>query len=207
MIKIYNNPNNRILLATTNKGKQEELKELLAGLPCRLVTPNQIHLALDVKETGNSYSENAILKAEAYASASGFITLADDTGLEVDALNGAPGLHSARFSPLPGATDADRRKLLLETLARHARPWLARFQCVVAVAAPLTGIQLFDGSVEGEIIDVEKGIHGFGYDRLFWIPQAGKTMAELSMEEKNKLSHRAVAVKKAIPYLEKIIRS
>lgn len=191
----------KVLLATTNHGKQGELMELLAGLPCSLVTPEGLQLDLVVEETGASYSENAILKAEAYCLASGLITIADDTGLEVDALNGAPGLHSARFSPLPGAGDADRRKLLLETLAAHPQPWPARFRCVVAVAIPGMPIITFDGAIEGEILDHERGKHGFGYDRLFWIPRAGKTMAELGMTEKNEISHRAVAVKKAIPYL------
>lgn len=189
------------LLATTNSGKLRELFSLLSGLPIRLISPVDVNLNLDVAETGSSYAENATIKALAYHSATGLPVLADDTGLEVDALGGAPGLRSARFSPLPGATDADRRILLLGALAGKPRPWLARFQCAVAVAVPGHDIQVFHGSVEGEIIKEERGDHGFGYDRLFYIPVAGKTMAELDLEEKNRFSHRAVAVNRSIPFL------
>ena len=111
--------------------------------------------------------------------------LADDTGLEVDALGGAPGLHSARFSTIVGATDADRRAKLLSVLAGTPRPWTAHFTCVVVVAFPLQPLQLFEGAVYGEIIEEERGEHGFGYDRLFYIPRAGRTLAELDLEEKN----------------------
>ena len=190
-----------LLLATTNKGKLRELRSLLNGLPFRCVSPDDIGLAMEVPETGDTYAENATLKALAYLSKGGIPVLADDTGLEVDALDGAPGLHSARFSTLPGATDADRRAKLLRVLADKPRPWLARFQCVVAVAIPGRAVELFHGSVEGEIIPSERGEHGFGYDRLFYIPAAGKTLAELDLAEKNAFSHRAVAVNKALSYL------
>ncbi len=191
----------KILLATSNKGKLRELCSLLDGLPFECVSPDDIDLALDVPETGATYSENAALKAMAYHAASGLTVLADDTGLEVDALDGAPGLHSARFSTIPAATDADRRVKLLRVLADKPRPWLARFRCVVAVAFPGNEVEYFHGSVEGEIIPEERGEHGFGYDRLFYIPAAGKTLAELDLLEKNAFSHRAVAVRNAIPYL------
>jgi len=195
----------KILLATTNNGKLRELRSLMEGLPFDCVSPVEFGLPLDVPETGTTYAENATLKALAYQSASGLIVVADDTGLEVDALDGAPGLHSARFSTLPAATDADRRAKLLHLLMEKSRPWLACFQCVVAVAVPGRGVELFHGSVEGEIIPSERGEHGFGYDRLFYIPAAGKTLAELDMSEKNAFSHRAVAVKNAIPYIIKTI--
>lgn len=191
----------RLLLATTNSGKLREFRSLLAGLPLQLVDPVEMKLDLHVAETGTTYAENATIKALAYQAASGLPVLADDTGLEVDALEGAPGLHSARFSPQPDATDADRRRLLLDTLAGKPRPWLACFQCAVALALPGHDIRIFHGLVEGEIIEEEQGDHGFGYDRLFRVNDAGKTMAELDLGEKNRYSHRAVAVKKAIPYL------
>lgn len=191
----------KILLATSNNGKLRELRSLVEGLDFDFVSPGEIGLALDVPETGDTYAENATLKALAYQSASGLTVVADDTGLEVDALDGAPGLHSARFSTLPGATDADRRAKLLRVLADKPRPWTARFQCAVAVALPGKDVELFIGTVEGEIIPEERGEHGFGYDRLFYIPAAGKTLAELDLLEKNAFSHRAVAVKKAIPYI------
>jgi XTP/dITP diphosphohydrolase len=206
MININNNKSMQLLLATTNKGKIRELSSLLAGLPLQLLTPQEVSPDTRVEETGRTYLENALLKAFAYQAATGLAVLADDTGLEVEALDGAPGLHSARFSPLPGATDADRRALLLAHLAGKPRPWLARFQCVVVVLLPGAEPQVSYGSVEGEIIGEERGEQGFGYDRLFWIPAAGKTMAELGLEGKNRFSHRAAAVKNAIPYLRSVIK-
>jgi XTP/dITP diphosphohydrolase len=206
MININNNKGMQLLLATTNKGKIGELSALLAGLPLQLLTPQEVSPDTRVEETGRTYLENALLKAFAYQAATGLAVLADDTGLEVDALDGAPGLHSARFSPLPGATDADRRALLLAHLAGKPRPWQARFQCVVVVLLPGAEPQVSYGSVEGEIIGEERGEQGFGYDRLFWIPAAGKTMAELGLEGKNRFSHRAAAVKNAIPYLRSVIK-
>jgi len=201
MININNIIPPRLLLATTNNGKLRELRSLLASLPFQLVTPEEVSPAARVEESGCTYLENALLKAHAYHAATGLPVLADDTGLEVDVLGGAPGVHSARFSPEPGATDADRRALLLAQLAGKPRPWLARFHCVVAVVMPGCEPQVFSGSVDGEIIEEERGEHGFGYDCLFWIPAAGKTMAELELDEKNRFSHRAIAVKNAIPYL------
>lgn len=193
--------NQKILLATTNNGKLHELRSLLDPLPFTLLSPADLGLVLDVPETGSTYAENAALKAKAFHSAAGLPVLADDTGLEVDALDGAPGLHSARFSSDPAATDADRRAKLLRVLADKPRPWLARFRCVVAVALPDREIEFFQGSVEGEIIPEERGAHGFGYDRLFYIPATGMTLAELRLSEKNAISHRAVAVRNAIPFL------
>jgi XTP/dITP diphosphohydrolase len=141
-------------------------------------------------------------KARAYAAASGLVALADDSGLEVDALNGAPGLYSARYSAKPGATDADRRKYLLENLHTRPRPWKAHFHATVAIAQPAGEIRFADGNCYGEIIPEERGMNGFGYDPIFFIPDKGCTMAELEQEEKNKLSHRGLAVKAAIPILK-----
>jgi len=200
MINIINK-NSRILIATTNPGKEKELRELLKDIPAELVTPDNLGLRVDVEETGLTYAENASLKAKALCGISGLPTLADDTGLEVDFLEGRPGLHSARFSPLPGATDADRRRKLLAELMGKPKPWSAHFHCCVAVAFPEEEIRLFDGDVFGEIIDEERGDHGFGYDRIFYIPGAGQTLAEIDLALKNEFSHRAVAVRNAIPYL------
>lgn len=205
IIKINNKKLPKLLIATTNAGKQRELRSLLKECPFHLVVPSDLGITIEVPETGSSYDENAAIKAQAFLEASGIAVISDDTGLEVDALNGAPGLHSARYSSLPGAKDSDRRAKLLGALAGLPQPWTARFRCTVAVAAPGQEIQLFRGAVEGEIIDRESGDHGFGYDRLFWIPEAGKTLADLTLEEKNTFSHRAVAVKNAIPYLLKIL--
>ncbi len=205
IININNKKLPRLLLATTNAGKQRELRSLLKNCPIQIVVPSDLGIAIEVPETGFSYDENASIKAQAFLDASGIAVVSDDTGLEVDALNGAPGLHSARYSNLPFATDVDRRAKLLDALKGIPQPWTARFRCTVAVAAPGREIQLFRGTVEGVIINRESGDHGFGYDRLFWIPEAGKTMADLTLEEKNTFSHRAVAVKKAIPYILKIL--
>jgi XTP/dITP diphosphohydrolase len=132
------------------------------------------------------------------------ICLADDTGLEVETLGGAPGLHSARYSPDINATDADRRIYLLEQLKNRPQPWKALFRCVIAIATPPGDVYFTEGICPGEIISKEHGSHGFGYDPIFQLSPIGKTMAELSMPEKNKLSHRAIAVKHALPVLDKL---
>jgi XTP/dITP diphosphohydrolase len=191
----------KLLLATTNIGKTVELKDLLKEHSFEVVTPSELGIKLDVPEDGGSYAANASLKARAFFEASGLITLADDTGLEVDALGGRPGIYSARYVDRPGATDADRRAKLLSELKGLPRPWTAHFHCAVAVASPGQGMHLFDGDVYGEIVPEESGEYGFGYDRLFYIPQMGKTLAACDMREKNAISHRALAVKAALPYL------
>jgi XTP/dITP diphosphohydrolase len=194
----------KLLIATNNKGKVEELQDLLknAGIEC--VTPAQIQLELDVEEDGATHKENAGKKALVFAQASGMISLADDSGLEVDALGGAPGLYSARYSPKPGATDADRRAFLLQNLTEKPRPWAARFHATIAIATPTGEIEFAEGNCPGEIIPDERGTGGFGYDPIFLLTGLGKTMAELDMDEKNRLSHRARAVMNAMPILKKM---
>jgi XTP/dITP diphosphohydrolase len=188
---------NKLLIATNNKGKVKELQELLKDTGIDLVTPAQIDLQLNVVEDGNTYAENATKKAIAFANAGGMISLADDSGLEVDALDGTPGLYSARYSPKPNATDADRRAFLLQNLQDKRRPWMARFHATIAIATPNGDVHLTEGICEGEIFPEERGRGGFGYDPIFLLNDLGKTMAELSMDEKNRLSHRAKAVMKA----------
>ncbi len=197
----------KLLLASGNRGKLREIQALLEGMDVELIIPSQLGIELNVEEDGSTYEENAAHKAMAYANAAELLTLADDSGLEVDALNGAPGIHSARFSPLPGATDADRRAHLLSQLRGKPRPWPARFHCTVALAIPSGEIRFAQGDCSGEIIPEERGQHGFGYDPIFLIPGTGKTMAELSMEEKNQLSHRARAVREALPILRNLLKS
>ena len=191
----------RILLATNNRGKLVEIKDLLKDLDIDLVMPSQLGLKLKVKETGQSYTENSALKGQAFAQASGLLTLADDSGLEVEALDGQPGIRSARFAPQPDATDADRRAYLLQQLQAKPQPWRARFYCVAAIVSPDGRIDFTQGECPGEIIPKEQGHFGFGYDPIFFIPSMGKTMAELSMAEKNLISHRAKAVKAITPLL------
>jgi XTP/dITP diphosphohydrolase len=198
---------NRLLIATNNKGKVKELQALLKDTGLELVTPADINLDLDVEEDGTTYAENAAKKAIAFAHASGLVSLADDSGLEVEALDGAPGLYSARYHPRPGANDADRRAYMIENLHGKPRPWTAHFHATIAIAIPGQDINIVEGNCYGEIIPEERGIGGFGYDPIFLFPELNKTMAELAMEEKNRLSHRAKAVMNAIPILKKIHQS
>lgn len=194
----------KLLIATNNKGKVIELQELLKDTGIELVTPADINLTLEVEEDGKDYAENASKKAIAFANSSGLISLADDSGLEVEALGGAPGLYSARYSPKPGANDADRRHFLLQNVKDKPRPWKAHFHATIAIAKPSGEVEVVEGNCFGEIIPEERGNGGFGYDPIFFLPEYNQTMAELSMEEKNRLSHRALAVMNAIPVLKKI---
>ena len=207
ILELHNFIMSKLLIATNNQGKVKELQKLLKDIGIELVTPAQIDLALDVVEDGNTYAENATKKAIAFANASGMISLADDSGLEVDALDGAPGLYSARYSPKSNATDADRRAYLLQNLQNKPRPWTARFHATIAIATQNGEIYLAEGICEGEIIPVERGTGGFGYDPIFLLSELGKTMAELSMDEKNRLSHRSKAVIKAKAILSRRFNS
>ncbi len=195
-----------LLLATNNKGKVEELQDLLKDLNLQLLTPADINLELDVVEDGLTYAENATKKATAFAQASGLLSLADDSGLEVDALNGEPGLYSARFGSTDGKklTYAERRKLLIRNLQHFPRPWTARFKATIAIADTNYQLQITEGFCEGEIIPEERGTGGFGYDPIFLFPELGKTMSELSSELKNRLSHRAKAVIKTKDILKSL---
>lgn len=194
----------KLLIATNNKGKVIELQDLLKDTGIELVTPADINLNLEVEEDGATYAENASKKAIAFAHASGLISLADDSGLEVDALDGAPGLYSARYHPKPGANDADRRAYMIENLRGKPQPWKAHFHATIAIAIPNQDVHIVEGNCYGEIIPEERGTGGFGYDPIFLFSELNKTMAELEMEEKNRLSHRAKAVMNAIPFLNKI---
>jgi len=184
----------KLLIGTNNPGKCEEIEALLHGLDIQLVVPNEIGLSLRIEEDGKNYAENAAKKALGYAKASDMLAISDDTGLEVDALGGAPGLYSARFVQKEDASDAGRREYLLDKLASHPRPWLARFHSVVAIADPHGNVRFTEGICPGEIIPEERGAQGFGYDPIFFIPSLGKTMAELSLDQKNKISHRGKAI-------------
>jgi len=198
----------KLLVATNNPGKVDEYIELLAGLPGRLeiTFPARAGLALEVEESGETFEANARIKARAYAGASGLLTLADDSGLEVDALDGAPGVRSARYGG-PGADDVDRyRKLLRELEGVPAGERSARFRCVVALALPDGTIHTADGVCEGEIGFAPRGEHGFGYDPVFVVAgYGGRTMAELSPEGKNEISHRGRAVVAIRPALAKVL--
>jgi XTP/dITP diphosphohydrolase len=196
----------QLLAATNNKGKLREILSLLEDFHLDIVIPDEIGLNLEINEHGSTYKENASLKAMGFAHASGLVSLADDSGLEVDALGGSPGVRSARFSPLPNATDADRRAYLLELLKAYPQPWSAHFHCTVAIATPDGKLYFAEGNCPGQIIPLERGTNGFGYDPIFLLPETGLTMAELDMSDKNRLSHRARAVKAAIPILLDILQ-
>jgi XTP/dITP diphosphohydrolase len=191
----------QLLIATGNPGKYLEIQSILSNIEITLTTPEAIGVTLMVEETGATYEENASLKAKAFAQASGMVTMADDSGLEVEALKGLPGIRSARFSPLPHATDADRRAYLLNMLRAYPHPWKAHFHCTVAIATPGGKLYYAQGNCPGEIILDERGNNGFGYDPIFLLPEMDLTMAELSLQEKNRLSHRARAIKAALPIL------
>ena len=187
----------KLLLATTNRGKAQEYKALLSGVPYEIITMAEQGLYLEVEETGATFEENARLKAETLASESGLLSLADDSGLEVDALDGEPGVHSSRYAG-EGASDEDRYILLLEKLSGVPDgKRTARFRCVIAIAAPGGQVELYSGECPGVITGEPRGNNGFGYDPVFFIPELGKTMAELSSAEKNRISHRSQAAEKA----------
>jgi XTP/dITP diphosphohydrolase len=195
----------KLLIATQNEGKLKEIKALLEQLPIELVTPGQIGLTLTVIEDGYTYKENATKKVLAFAEATGLLSLADDTGLEVESLNGKPGLYSARFSKKIKATDADRRVYLLSQLEPYPQPWQAKFRCVVALYDSGNGLHFSEGICSGKIISEERGEQGFGYDPIFQLEGLNHTMAELSIREKNKLSHRARAILGIKPVILEIL--
>lgn len=195
-----------LLLATTNPGKLNELRSLLSEHApwIRALTPTALGIELEVAEDGATYAENAARKALAYYRVARLPTLADDSGLEVEALGGAPGLHSARYDPAPNATSASRRARLLAALQPYPRPWRAAFHCTLAIADRQGELHFIEGRCPGEIIPEERGSGGFGYDPVFLLPDLGLTMAELTLTQKNRRSHRALAVLAAIPLLQKL---
>ena len=184
-----------LLIATRNSGKISEYRNLLADVPFKLADLNDFDISLDVPETGSTFEENAQLKATTYCGLAGVLTLADDSGLEVDALAGAPGVLSARYGG-PDLDDGDKLSLLLSNMA-DVPGWrrTARFRAVLALAGPPYAdiLETTDGSVEGAICHEPVGKGGFGYDPVFWLPERAMTMAQLTAEEKNALSHRGKA--------------
>jgi XTP/dITP diphosphohydrolase len=195
----------KLLLATGNQGKIQEMRALLKDLEVEIVTPGDLGLELRVEERGSTYSENAAKKAITFATRTQLMTLADDTGLEVEILGGAPGIYSARYAPKPHAMDVDRRAYLLQKLQRFPRPWSSKFRCTVALASANGEIHFSEGTCSGEIIPEERGEAGFGYDPIFLVNGMVKTMAEMSMDEKNRISHRARAVEAIIPILQSFL--
>jgi XTP/dITP diphosphohydrolase len=199
------NKRNKLLLATNNLGKVREMVELLKGVPFEITTPAAEGISLDVEETGSTFEENAILKAKAFSKKSGLLSLADDSGLQVYSLDLEPGVLSARYAGEHASDKEKVRHLLhkMKNIERDRRQ--ARFCCVMAMSNPEAGVEIFDGVCEGMISEEPKGSSGFGYDPVFYIPSVGKHMAELSMNEKNSLSHRGIAAQKVLSYLVKMV--
>lgn len=194
----------KLLLATTNRGKIREICHLLQNVPFDVVIPDDLGIDLTIKEDKPSYKENAQLKAEAYSNASGLITLADDSGLEVDALNGEPGIRSARYAG-KNAGDQNRIEYLLARLRDVPQgERTARFVCIIAITIPGGKTLLCQGECQGVITLEAKGENGFGYDPIFYFPELEKTMAELTLEQKSQVSHRGKAVKEASRLLQKL---
>ncbi len=196
----------RLLIATHNRGKLIEYQELLTGLPFELATLNDVGIQEDVAENGATFEENARIKALTYAPQSGLLTLADDSGLEVDALGGAPGIYSRRYAG-ENATDPERIALLLNRMRQvPAGKRTARFRCAIVIAKPNGDMWQTEGTCEGEIAFAPRGTNGFGYDPIFEFPTNGKTMAELAAAEKNRISHRARAAEGARTILAQIAK-
>ena len=194
----------RLLIATTNPGKVREYRALLSGLDFDLVGLKDVGIEVDVAETGDTYASNAELKAREYARLSGLMTLADDSGLEVDALNGRPGVHSARYAP---DSPARIQKLLGEMIDVPDAQRAAHFQCVIALATPDGTLTTTEGSCAGVIAREARGSNGFGFDPVFYMPEHVATMAELPEDLKNQISHRARAGQKMRAILQSIART
>lgn len=185
---------NEVLIATNNKGKAKDFEVLFRPLGITVLTLQDIEESIDVEETGTTFVENAILKAETVANLLGKVVIADDSGLEVDALNGEPGVYSARYAGEPSDDEANIDKLLAKLVEVPETARQARFRCVLAIAGPGIKTTTYSGSCEGIITDERQGTNGFGYDPIFYVPNKEKTMAELSAEEKNAISHRGAAL-------------
>ena len=219
-------PPDTLLVATRNPGKMREYRQLLADCPASLISLDEVGITEEVEETGTTFLANAQLKAATYARLSGCLTLSDDSGLEVHALGGAPGVYSARYGGDACSSDADRLALLLRNL--QGIPWqnrIARFRCFTAIAMPqdeaIPGgistapfpdgnggrIATVVGSIAGVIQYEPEGEHGFGYDPAFYLPSYGKTIAQLPLTTKNRISHRADAANKALRMLNRFFAS
>jgi len=194
----------RLLVATTNPGKIREIRGVLAGMPLELVTLDDVPPIAAPEEDGRTFAENAAIKARAYAMASGLSTVAEDSGLAIDALDGRPGIESARY---PGDSYADKFANLYRELAPFPRPWTARFVCSLAFIADPAGAQPLitfatDATIEGEIATDARGANGFGYDPIFFYPPYGCTLGEVTGERKLAVAHRGKAFRQFRTYLE-----
>ena len=186
------NKNNYLIIATRNKGKTAEIGELLSGFPITIKNLDDFGPIPDVEEDGQTFDENAYKKASFTARILGYPALADDSGLLVDALNGAPGVFSARYAGLD-ATDEDRFRQLLQKM-KGVSNRRAAFECVISIAVPTGPALTYEGRCEGIIAESPRGVNGFGYDPIFFYPPLNKTFAELTRDEKSRVSHRGKAL-------------
>ncbi|GIV95783.1 MAG: non-canonical purine NTP pyrophosphatase [Herpetosiphonaceae bacterium] len=193
-----------LLIATTNLHKLDEYRLILGDLPLHLLSLRDVGISDDVPETGTTFVENARIKAEAYCRMSGLPTMADDSGIEVPSLGGAPGVYTARWA-MPDPNDPHRhyRRLLDELQGKPFHDRIARFVCAIALARPGHEIELVEGTLMGVIEEQPRGMHGFGYDPVFYLLDYDKTLAELPPEEKNRISHRAQAARAARVVIER----
>ena len=185
-----------ILIATKNKGKAKDFESIFGPLGYTVKTLDDVASHLDVEETGATFEANAILKAEALANELNTIVIADDSGLEVDALNGEPGIYSARYAGEAKSDDANMDKLLANLEGVPAEKRTARFVCAIALAQPGKETVTYRGTCEGVIANERRGEYGFGYDPIFFVPAQNKMMAELTPEQKSAISHRGAAIQK-----------
>jgi XTP/dITP diphosphohydrolase len=198
----------KLLIATNNPNKIKEFAEILVDLPLQATTLAAEGIDLDPEETGATFEENAIIKATAFAAASGLLTMADDSGLEVDALGGEPGVYSARYGNTAKHDHPGRYQLVLDKLAALNVPWperTARFRCVIAIATPERLIGTVEGRIEGFVAYEPKGSNGFGYDPIFFVPELGQTLAQAPSEQKYRISHRGRAARAAVEVIQQIL--
>jgi XTP/dITP diphosphohydrolase len=186
-----------LLLATTNRHKLEEYSAIFSDIRFELLSLYDVRLDINVEETGTTFAENAVLKAQTYAQATGLLSLADDSGLEIDALGGAPGVYSARFAGVNTSYEERFRLIEQQLQGLPMEQRTARFRCSIALAEPSGYYRVVEGVIEGQIAESPRGDHGFGYDPIFLVPELGKTTAELTPDQKNRISHRGRAAQKA----------
>ena len=197
-----------LVLATRNYGKAREFTSLLQDCPYDFQSLTDQNIVLTVEETGLTLEENAVIKARKYMELSGLPCLSDDSALEVSCLGGEPGVHTKRYGGLENASDQDKNDYLLKKLREsQSIDWSAKYVSVISIAWPDGEIMTYKGKCYGKIISESKGEFGFGFDPIFYLPQLGKTMAELSLEQKNLISHRGIAARKAIEELKIRVQS
>jgi XTP/dITP diphosphohydrolase len=193
-----------LLIATTSEGKLREWRHLLVDLPCRLVGPRDVGIDLDVEESGETFAQNATLKAERYGEASRLLTLAEDSGLTIAALGGAPGVRSARWE---GDDYVHKNRVLVRLLeGTHGPERACRYVCVVALRHPDGRLWRARGEVRGQIATAPAGSGGFGYDPIFYVPRLGKTLAEVPEDHKHRISHRGRAAQRIRPVLLRLLQ-